>query len=110
MVFFRWPRVGLPGLNGFVSEFLCLIGAFQAVTRATGTDPGAFGAGLGPWFAFVAGTGMIIAAIYLLSWSARSCGASSMSRTGTAMHHGHGDGEAPERAADRPVGARDRRS
>ncbi len=30
MVFFTLSSVGLPGLNGFVSEFLCLIGAFTA--------------------------------------------------------------------------------
>ncbi|MBC6953616.1 MAG: NADH-quinone oxidoreductase subunit M [Leptolyngbya sp.] len=30
MVFFAMASVGLPGLNGFVSEFLCIMGAFQA--------------------------------------------------------------------------------
>ncbi len=65
MVFFTMASVGLPGLNGFVSEFLCLLGAFQADTFQE-PNPGAAGFGLGPWYAFVAGTGMIIAAIYLL--------------------------------------------
>jgi NADH-quinone oxidoreductase subunit M len=67
MVFFTMASVGLPGLNGFVSEFMCLLGAFQAgdawnvhVTGAGQTGP------LGPWFAFVAGIGMIVTAIYLL--------------------------------------------
>ena len=30
MVFFAMASVGLPGLNGFVSEFMCLLGTFQA--------------------------------------------------------------------------------
>ena len=42
MVFFTMASVGLPGLNGFVSEFLCLLGAFQAGT-ADKPSPGAFG-------------------------------------------------------------------
>jgi NADH-quinone oxidoreductase subunit M len=42
--------VGLPGLNGFVGEFLILAGAFK-------THPG---------FAIVSATGVILAAIYLL--------------------------------------------
>jgi NADH-quinone oxidoreductase subunit M len=42
--------VGLPGLNGFVGEFLILIGTF--VTRR--------------WWAVVATTGVILAAVYLL--------------------------------------------
>lgn len=69
MVFFAMASVGLPGLNGFVSEFMCLLGAFQA-GKVWGDLPGATGVmqvrTLGPWFAFAAGTGMIVAAIYLL--------------------------------------------
>jgi len=42
--------LGLPGLNGFVGEFLILLGAFQ----------------VNPWLAAVAATGMIFAAVYLL--------------------------------------------
>ncbi len=61
MVFFTMSSVGLPGLNGFVSEFLCLIGAFTASPDAA-TFPGR----LGPWYAVAAGAGMILAAMYLL--------------------------------------------
>jgi len=43
--------VGLPGLNGFVGEFLALAGAF---------------AGSNPWFAVVGTSGVILAAVYLL--------------------------------------------
>ncbi|MBI1190217.1 MAG: NADH-quinone oxidoreductase subunit M [Tepidisphaera sp.] len=73
MVFFTMASVGLPGLNGFVSEFLCVMGTYQASTAwgsgvwhtlvpQVGTTPGE----LGPWYAIIAGTGMIIAAMYLL--------------------------------------------
>lgn len=74
MVFFTMASVGLPGLNGFVSEFLCLLGAFQADSRwGTGiwqsggsAVPGATLGNLGPWYATAAGVGMIVAAMYLL--------------------------------------------
>ena len=42
--------VGLPGMNGFVGEFLILLGAFVA----------------NPWITSVAATGVILAALYLL--------------------------------------------
>jgi NADH-quinone oxidoreductase subunit M len=42
--------IGLPGLNGFVGEFLTLLGAFAAHR----------------WWAMVATTGVVIAALYLL--------------------------------------------
>lgn len=69
MVFFVMASVGLPGLNGFVSEFLCTMGAFTSYTEWTGGSDlqvGATWGPLGPWFGFAAGTGVIIAAIYLL--------------------------------------------
>ncbi|MEQ9616782.1 MAG: NADH-quinone oxidoreductase subunit M [Phycisphaerales bacterium] len=64
MVFFTLASVGLPGLNGFVSEFTCLLGTFQS--GADGIGYGGTPGELGPWFAAVAGVGMVIAAIYLL--------------------------------------------
>ena len=45
-----FSSIGLPGLNGFVGEYLILIGTF--VTRR--------------WWAVVAGTGVILAALYML--------------------------------------------
>jgi NADH-quinone oxidoreductase subunit M len=45
-----FSSIGLPGLNGFVGEFLILVGSF--VTRR--------------WWAVVAASGVILAAIYLL--------------------------------------------
>lgn len=64
MVFFTMASVGLPGLNGFVSEFMCLLGAFQSQTHPMGV--GATVGPLGPWYAAAAAAGMIIAAMYLL--------------------------------------------
>jgi NADH-quinone oxidoreductase subunit M len=54
-VFFVLASVGLPGLNGFIGEFLTLIGAFLSPANVLGYE-----------FAAVAGIGMILAAIYLL--------------------------------------------
>lgn len=48
--------VGLPGLNGFVGEFLILLGAFKSQLLNS------------PWFAILGATGVILAAVYLL-WS-----------------------------------------
>ncbi|MFA9477331.1 NuoM family protein [Phycisphaerales bacterium AB-hyl4] len=55
MGFFVMASVGLPGLNGFVSEFLTLAGTFLSPTGVLGIP-----------YAFAAGAGMILAAIYLL--------------------------------------------
>ena len=49
-----FASVGLPGLNGFVGEFLTLVGAFQSVV-------------LHHWgYAIFSATGVIFAAVYLL--------------------------------------------
>jgi len=53
MVFFCLASVGLPGLNGFVGEFLTLTGAFLSED-------------LGVYYAATAGVGMIFTAIYIL--------------------------------------------
>ena len=55
MVFFCLASVGLPGLNGFVGEFLTLLGAFTSAREV-----------LGPEYAATAGVGMILGAIYIL--------------------------------------------
>lgn len=96
MVFFTMASVGLPGLNGFVSEFLCLMGAFQAsdgwaggsygtpdLSAAVGSTPGE----MGPFIAAIAGTGMIIAAIYLLYMVGKVVFGPLVEPGG----HGHGD-------------------
>ncbi len=54
-VLFVLASVGLPGLNGFVGEFLTMIGTFNSPDGV-----------LGPVFAIVAASGVILSAIYLL--------------------------------------------
>jgi len=54
MVFFAMASVGLPGLNGFVGEFLSLVGAFTSQVEGYRI------------LAIVGGVGIILAAIYLL--------------------------------------------
>jgi NADH-quinone oxidoreductase subunit M len=54
MVFAVLASVGLPGLNGFVGEFLILLGSFRSEVIGN------------PWFLAVATAGVIVAAIYLL--------------------------------------------
>ncbi|MBI5494876.1 MAG: NADH-quinone oxidoreductase subunit M [Deltaproteobacteria bacterium] len=54
--------IGLPGLNGFIGEFLILMGTFTSDAFAK-TYVGANG---GVWFATLAASGVILAAIYLL--------------------------------------------
>lgn len=93
MVFFTMASVGLPGLNGFVSEFMCLMGAFQSGAAAdgaagVGAAPGVFG----PWYAAVAGTGMIVAAMYLLYMVGRIVFGPLREPTGHGHGHGHWHG------------------
>ncbi|HEX8524068.1 MAG TPA: NADH-quinone oxidoreductase subunit M [Tepidisphaeraceae bacterium] len=57
-VFFVFSSVGLPGLNGFVSEFLTILGAFTADH-------------LGPKYGAVAALGIILGALYMLHMTAR---------------------------------------
>jgi NADH-quinone oxidoreductase subunit M len=49
-MFFTLASIGLPGLSGFVGEFLVLVGTFKANT----------------WVAFLAATGLILGAAYAL--------------------------------------------
>jgi NADH-quinone oxidoreductase subunit M len=53
LVLFTMAAVGLPGTNGFVSEFLTILGAF--------TSPH-----LGVTFGLIAATGIVLSAIYML--------------------------------------------
>jgi NADH-quinone oxidoreductase subunit M len=46
-----FSSVGLPGTNGFVGEFLILVGAFESELR---------------WYAVIGTTGVILAAVYML--------------------------------------------
>ena len=50
--------VGLPGTNGFIGEFMAMLGAFEASYNNM--------FGLNVWYAVVAGLGVVLAAVYLL--------------------------------------------
>lgn len=52
-VLFVLSSIGLPGLNGFVSEFTVLFAAFNSDT-------------LGPWYGALGATGILLGAIYML--------------------------------------------
>lgn len=104
MVFFVMASVGLPGLNGFVSEFLCLLGAFQASSawgsglwNSLGVQVGATPGDLGPWVAAVAGIGMIVAAMYLLYMVGKVVWGPLVEPKG---HASQGDGHGHDHAAD----------
>jgi NADH-quinone oxidoreductase subunit M len=68
LMVFTMSSIGLPGLNGFVSEFLVLLGAFTSRSP----EPGRLAAGpLGPAFAIPAATGVLLGAVYLLHMTGR---------------------------------------
>lgn len=107
MVIFTMASVGLPGTNGFISEFMCLLGAFEAGgvkwpmfdgTPGVGGQllaayPGATYGNLGPWFAFIAGTGMIVTAMYLLYMLGRIVWGPLLEPHGHGGSGGHGHGD-----------------
>jgi NADH-quinone oxidoreductase subunit M len=53
LVLFTLSSIGLPGLNGFISEFTVLFGAFQSPV-------------LGPWYGAIGASGILLGAIYML--------------------------------------------
>ncbi len=59
LIVFTLSSIGLPGLNGFVGEFLVLLGTFVS---ARGPQPGPFGIP----YAVVAATGIVLGAVYML--------------------------------------------
>jgi NADH-quinone oxidoreductase subunit M len=71
-ILFTLSSIGLPGLNGFVSEFLTILGAF--------TSPR-----LGPIYGAFAATGVILGALYMLHMAARVI-------WGPLKYPGHSDG------------------
>lgn len=62
LVFFTLSTIGLPGLNGFVSEFLVLLGTFASQAESDRLPGGP----LGPAYAIPAALGIILGAIYML--------------------------------------------
>jgi NADH-quinone oxidoreductase subunit M len=91
MVFFTLASLGLPGLNGFIGEFLCLMGCFTAEPKSVAGYPGL----LGPWYAVVAGLGLVLAAMYLLIMLGKLVWGPLKEPHGDHGHgHGHGHGHA----------------
>lgn len=66
LIVFTLSSIGLPGLNGFVSEFLVLLGTFISARE----DAGAVGP-LGIWYAVPAASGILLGAIYMLYMARR---------------------------------------
>jgi NADH-quinone oxidoreductase subunit M len=94
MIFFVMASVGLPGLNGFVSEVLCLVAAFTA-----SGDNAAYPGVLGPTYAAFAAVGMIVAAMYLLMLAGRIVWGPVKEPTS-----GHHDNELPPDLTPREIG------
>jgi len=67
MIFFTLTSIALPGLNGFVSEFLVLLGTFTSAATQDGFPAGPLGIG----YAAAAALGVILGAIYMLWWCRR---------------------------------------
>ena len=66
LIVFTLSSIGLPGLNGFVGEFLVLLGTFLSGSSADG-PPGP----LGIAFAVPAAAGVLLGAIYMLHMAGR---------------------------------------
>ncbi len=62
LVFFTLSSIGLPGLNGFVGEFLVLLGAATSAGTRDGLAPGPLGYG----YVIPAALGIILSAVYML--------------------------------------------
>ncbi|HEX8915526.1 MAG TPA: NADH-quinone oxidoreductase subunit M [Humisphaera sp.] len=80
-VFFAMSSIGLPGLNGFVSEFFTIQGAFVSPY-------------LGKWFAAFAATGVVLGAIYMLHMTAKVIMGPLKTPDDHGGGHGHGHGDA----------------
>ncbi len=62
LVFFALSSIGLPGLNGFVGEFLVLLGTATSATVRDGSAAGPLGFG----YAVPAALGIVLSAVYML--------------------------------------------
>lgn len=76
LVLFAMSSIGLPGTNGFVSEFLTILGAFTSPV-------------LGPWFGATAAIGVILGAVYMLHMVARLIFGPLKLPTNTHVHAQH---------------------
>ncbi len=62
LVFFTLSSIGLPGLNGFIGEFLVLLGVATSQSTTDGLAPGPLGFG----YVIPAALGIILGAVYML--------------------------------------------
>lgn len=92
-VFFVLSSIGLPGLNGFWSEFLTTLGAF--------TSPY-----LGIGFGVLAAIGVILGALYMLHMTARVM-FGPLKFPGSEGDHGHGHGHGHDEGASADINARE---
>jgi NADH-quinone oxidoreductase subunit M len=76
-ILFTLSSIGLPGLNGFVSEFLTILGAFTSDH-------------LGRTYGVIAATGIVLGAIYMLHMAARVIWG-PLKTPAAHAHAGHGD-------------------
>jgi NADH-quinone oxidoreductase subunit M len=81
-ILFTLSSIGLPGLNGFVSEFLTILGAF--VSPFLGMKIGA-----------LAALGIILGAVYMLHLAARVIWGPLLTPGGGHDDHGHGSAAVP---------------
>jgi NADH-quinone oxidoreductase subunit M len=63
-VYFAIGTAAVPGLNGFISELLSLVGVYVS-------GQGRYGGHLGPIYAILAALGMILGALYMIYWVAK---------------------------------------
>ncbi len=62
LIIFTLSSIGLPGLNGFIGEFLVLLGTATSNTAAEQFQSGP----LSIWYAVPAATGIVLGAVYML--------------------------------------------
>ncbi len=103
-VLFTMSSIGLPGTNGFVSEFLTILGTFTSDY-------------LGMWFAIPAATGVVLGAIYMLHLAASVVfgplkvptdhGHGTSGAHSSAHSVGHGDSHGHTPVVKNDIGARE---
>jgi NADH-quinone oxidoreductase subunit M len=88
MVLFAMASLALPGLNGFISEFLCLMGVFTADWGMKTGFPGV----LGPTYALLAGSALVLGALYILRMLQKYVFGPLREPGGHGHHGDHGHG------------------
>ncbi len=78
-ILFTMSSIGLPGTNGFISEFLAILGAFTSDS-------------LGITFGVLAATGVVLGAVYMLHMAARVIWG-PLKTPGGSGHHAAGSGQ-----------------